>query len=311
MQHSYRIKFLLAVLVTQTVTLAAVNSARGQWPAFGVYHTEGTIKCASAHNHETAPVIQHSWLYEGDKLMLLDNIAEIILFDKDTNYIRLRGKGTYTTAQIEKMRRTHVRDNVTVKYLSLLWEELFRPGSSSLMEKEKIAGSTGGVSRGISVLLAPRDGYSTSMEFLCFRWHSVHWARKYFLRIRDQQGQLRYDSVSPDTMAVVRFPDRFTYGNTYTCYLDLIGESGRLQFADSCHVTLIDETTVLPQLPIVTEDPDSLGGIVILLRRIQQCETNGCIRQADELFHHLTTGHSQDPALDQLYAAFRRRNYME
>jgi len=39
---------------------AAVNSARGQWPAFGVYHTVGTIKCASAHNHETAPVIRSS-----------------------------------------------------------------------------------------------------------------------------------------------------------------------------------------------------------------------------------------------------------
>jgi hypothetical protein len=301
----------LPFFILLTLFLYPGLTTRAQWPAFGVYHTAGTIKCKSAHESQLQPVAPHSWLYDGDKLMLLDNISEIILFDRDTNYIRLHGKGTYSTADIRKMQKTHVRDNITVRYLSMVWEELLKPGSGSLMEKEKIAHSTGGVSRGLSPILNPRDDYSTSMDLLCFRWHSIHWAHKYFLRLRDRQGQLLYDTITADTQAVVHFPGRIAYGNTYTWSLDLIGESGRLQFADSSSLTLIDESTALTHFPAFTSDMDSLGGIATLLQRIRQYEDIGCTRMADTLFHRLTNDYPQDLALNQLYIDFRRRNYLE
>jgi hypothetical protein len=303
------IKLLLATIVVQGLIpgLTRTLSAQGTWPAFGVYHTAGTIKCVSAKGGVAQAVLPHSWVYTGDKLLLLDNVAELILFDRDSNYIRLHGKGNYTTADIQKMQRTHVRDNITVKYLSLLWEELLRPGSASLIEKEKIARSTGGVSRGLTVILTPRDAYSTSMDSLCFRWHRVNWAKKYFLRLRTPDGDIRFDSVLIDTEVVVHFSPRMPVGYTYIWSLDLVGGSGRLQFSDSSHLILIDESTVLPQVPAL--EADSLGGPAAILRRIEQLESYGCIREADALYQRLMADFPVDGALNELYFAFRERNY--
>jgi hypothetical protein len=307
MKHSSTIKLFPAIVLTQMITIFTAFTARGQWPAFGVYHTAGTIKCVAAHGGATRPLTEHSWLYEGDKLMLLDNIAEIILFDRDTNYIRLHGKGNYTTADIKKIQRSHIRDNITVRYISLLWDELIRPGAGTQKQKEQIASSTGGVVRGLSLVIAPRDGYATSMDSLIFCWHSVSWARKYFLRLRNPDGQLCYDSVIVDTQAVVHFPGRMTAGNYYTWTLDIVGESGRLQFADSNHIVLVNESAILPQLPPIT--PDSIGGIAVRLQQIEQYENASCTKQANDLFLQLTTDFPEDAALGQLYAAFRQRNY--
>jgi hypothetical protein len=96
-------------------------------------------------------------------------------------------------------------------------------------------------------------------------------------------------------------------GNSYTWTLDIVGESGRLQFADSNHIVLVNDTAILPHLPPIT--PDSIGGFAALLQRIEQCENAGCIKEAENLFEQLNADFSLDPALDKLYADFRRRNY--
>jgi hypothetical protein len=43
--------------------------------------------------------------------------------------------------------------------------------------------------------------------------------------------------------------------------------------------------------------------------QIEQYESAGCTQRAQDLFRRLTTDFPQDNALDQLYSAFRRRNY--
>jgi hypothetical protein len=321
MKHPSTIYLLLTVILTLGLT------ARGQRPAFGVYLTAGAIKCIPAHGGGSTPVLQHDWLYEGDKLILLDNIAEITLFDHDSSYILLHGKGAYTTAEIEKMQPTRVRDTTVIRYLSLLWAEI-QPAASARGTAIHASGGTPGLPTPIHTsglptntsgpqphtgapsltrVLAPRDSYATSMDSLIFRWRQVYWARKYFLRLRSPDGQLRYDSVLIDTQAVVHFPGRMPVGNSYYWTLDIVGESGRLQFADSNHIVLIDESAVLPTLPPITED--SIGGIAILLQRIEQYENAGCIKQAETLFEQLTNDSPQDNALDKLYFAFRQRNY--
>jgi hypothetical protein len=300
------IKFVPIVLVLIVILTQGLD-AHGQWPAFGVYHITGNIKCAPAKGGGTKPVVSHSWLYDGDKLMLLDNISDVILFDRDNNYIHLSGKGTYATADIQKMQRIHVQDNLTVRYLSLVWDEVLHPSSGSQMDKEKFVHSTGGVSRGLTVMLTPRDGYATSMDSVIFRWHKVSWARKYFLRLRTPDGDLRVDSVLIDTAAVVHFSPRMNAGNTFFWSLDLVGESGRLQFSDSSHIVLVDESIVIPQVP--APKTDSLGGVAAILQRIEQFEEFGCIRHADGLFQRLIADFPADAALDRLYAAFRERNY--
>jgi hypothetical protein len=305
MKHPFTIYLLLAA------TLAQGLAARGQQPVFGVYSAAGNIKCIPARG-ASGPVFPLTWLYEGDKLTLLDNISEITIFDRDTSYIRLQGKGAYTIAGIEKMQPTRVRDTMIIRYLSLLWEDVIRQASqtstSVTHHTPPSQYHTAAVpTRTLSIILAPRNGYATSMDSIIFYWHGISWARKYFLRLRNPGGQLCYDSVLVDTQAVVYFPGRMPAGNSYTWTLDIIGESGRLQFADSGHIVLVDETAVLPQLPPVI--PDSIGGFAIILQRIEQYENAGCIRQAEALFSQLTTSFPQDDALYKLYRSFRCRNY--
>jgi hypothetical protein len=298
MQHSVTISVLLAGFLTLG------HTASSQRPVYGVYLTAGTINCIPAHG-PSRPVLAHSWLHLGDRVTLVDNIAEITLFDHDTSYVRLHGKGTYTMEEIGKMQHARVRDTILIQYLSLSWAEVIQPAPpihAAVTPKHPPASTSTN-----PLVVAPRPAYATSMDSLIFRWRSIYWARKYFLRLRNPDGRLCYDSVIIDTQAIVHFPGRMTAGNTYTWTLDIVGESGRLQFADSNHIVLVNDSAILPQLPPIT--PDSIGGFAILLQRIEQYENAGCTKEAENLFEQLTTDFPQDPALDKLYFDFRRRNY--
>jgi hypothetical protein len=314
MQHSVTFSLLLAGILTQGL------AASSQRPAFGVYYTTGTINCIPARG-QSRPVLAHSWVYQGEKITLFDDLAELTLFDRDTSYVRLRGKGTYTMEEIGKREHTRVRDSILIQYLALSWAEVIQPPppsraaatpkhNSAPTNAANAPGTHATLSRPYSnptSALAPRPGYVTSMDSLIFRWHNVYWARRYFLRLRSPDGRLCFDSVIIDTEAVVHFPGRMPAGNSYTWTLDIVGESGRLQFADSSHIVLVNDTAILPHLPPIT--PDSIGGFAALLQRIEQCENAGCIKEAENLFEQLTADFTLDPALDKLYADFRRRNY--
>jgi hypothetical protein len=318
MPHFSAIYLLLAAIL-----FPGLNT-RGQSPIFGIYFTAGNIRYVPARG-SAKPLDPHTWLKATDKLILLDNIAEITLFDHDSSYVRLHGKGTYAIAEIENMPRNRVGDTLILRYLSFLWQDASRPdphASGSVPHSTTRAPSTTHAPSTIlapstthapstilapSIILTPRDSYATSMDSLIFRWHSVSWARKYFLRLRHPDGHLCYDSVLADTQAIVHFPGRMFAGNSYTWGLDIVGESGRLQFVDSSHIVLVNESAVLPRLPPVIAD--SIGGIAILLQRIEQYENAGCILQAEILFRQLLNDFPQDAALDKLYSAFRQRNY--
>jgi hypothetical protein len=307
MQHSSTIRLLLAVTLFQGL------ATRGQSPVFGVYFTSGNIKYSTARGG-VRPVGSHTWLNAGDKLMLLDNISDITLFARDTSYVRLQGKANYTVAQLDKMPRTRIRDTIMIQYFSLFWEEAIHlPTSTSTNAPQSGAAPTPtprtpvAAPRNASIVLAPRSGYATSLDSLIFRWNNVSWARKYFLRLRNPDGRLCYDTVIADTEAIIHFPGHMPSGNTYTWALDIVGESGRLQFADSGHIILINEFAVIPHLPSVPTD--SIGGLAAILERIEQYEYAGCIKEAEALFFRLTNDFPDDTTLDKLYLAFRRRNY--
>ena len=278
MQHSVTFSLLLAGILTQGL------AASSQRPAFGVYYTAGTINCIPARG-PSRPVLAHSWLYQGDKITLLDNLVR-------NHPLRPR----YQLCPASRQRHLYNRgDRKNAAYprpghdphpLSRVIVGRSHPTGASQPRRrhpKRTALPNAGTPaphspalRNPSPVLAPRPGYATSMDSLIFRWHSVYWARKYFLRLRSPDGRLCYDSVLVDTQAVVHFPGRMTAGNSYTWTLDIVGESGRLQFADSNHIVLVNDTAVLPQLPPIT--PDSIGGFAVLLQRIEQYENAGCIK---------------------------------
>jgi hypothetical protein len=105
MYRSFSIQILLAFFLTQGPI------ARAQRPLFGVYLATGTIKCTPARGPSRL-ISRYDWLYPGDRLSLLDNISQITLFGRDTTYVCLHGKGTYTIDQIKK-NAAHLRPGHT------------------------------------------------------------------------------------------------------------------------------------------------------------------------------------------------------
>jgi hypothetical protein len=291
---------LLIILLTDT------GLAQAQWPDYGVYHTVGTIKCVAAKGGPVQIVRKGSWVYDGDRIQLVDETADIILFTRDSNYIHLKGKGTYTTKDLQTMQRSHVPDNITARYLSLLWDELFRPGSNGAT-----VGSAGGVSRGGSFMLSPADNYRTSLDRVLFRWQRMAAATGYRLTLRDktttapgQPNPLAYDSTVSDTQLVVRVTPPLSYGHTYAWSLEWISKGGHRQPAANGTAVLVNEADLLPI-------PPSLPGIDTFLSRAQYLELVGCTRSANSLYLRLLAADPTDPALRTLYREFQRRNGLD
>ncbi|HXD77432.1 MAG TPA: hypothetical protein VN616_06470 [Puia sp.] len=320
-------------------------AARAQGPVFGVYFNAGNIRYTPAHGGGTQLLGYHNWLFDGDKLSLQDNISELILFDRDSNYVKLEGKGNYTVAQMGQLPRHRLTDTVEIRYASLFWadapqptvratgrhrsrgepnppsgghdrsnDSLNAPGShnrpNDSLNALRVAaptkiGRAPTLTSSAPLVLIPRNGYATSLDSCIFRWHRIGWARKYFLRMRTAQGEIRYDSVVADTQAIIHLAGHLP-PDTYYWALDIVGESGRLQFGDSGHIIVVDEATVIKQLPALQED--SLGGITSVLRKINQYETSGCTGSADEMYRQLLAAFPTDGALFRMYDAFLTRN---
>ncbi|HTR30892.1 MAG TPA: hypothetical protein VMH27_16595 [Puia sp.] len=278
MNRSLPIQLFLALLLIQGLRVS------GQIPVFGVYFCADT-RYSPGHGGGIVPLAPHTWLYANDKLMMPDNIAELTLFTRDTCYIRLLGKGNYTVAEIEKRPRIPIRDTMMIRYYSFFWQEKIKPAPFVTRNMVNSSGNTSRSPNATPFIFDPRPHYATSLDSIVFRWPNVSWARKYFLRLRGPDGHLVYDSVLTDTQTTVHFPGRMPMGNTYGWALDIVGEGGRLQFADSGHIALVDESKVLPQLPPVPID--SLGGMATILREIERDENAGCTRQAEALLFRL------------------------
>lgn len=305
-------------IILLIILLTNAGPAQAQWPDYGVYHTAGTIKCAPVKGGVLQIVRKGSWVYDGDRLMLLDATADIILFTRDSNYIHLKGKGVYTTRDLQTMQRSHVPDNITARYLSLLWDELFRPGSNG-----ETGGSTGGVSRGGSFMLYPADNYRTSLDRVLFRWQRMAAATGYRLTLYDKTagapGQPNtpnptttapnpatpvYDSLVTDTQLVVRVTPPLSYGHTYGWSLEWISKDGHRLPAANGTAVLVDEADLLPI-------PPSPPGIDTSLSRAQYLELAGCTQSANSLYLSLLAVDPADAVLRTLYREFQRRNGLD
>jgi hypothetical protein len=290
--------------------LTDARLTQAQWPDYGVYHTVGTVKCAPAKGGPMQPVSKGSWVYAGDRILLYDQTSDIILFTRDSNYIHLKGKGTYTTKDLQSMQRSHVPDNITARYLSLLWEELFRPNSNG-----QTGGSTGGVSRGGSFMLFPPDNYLTSLDKLLFRWEPYAWATSYRLFILSARRRILYDTVIKDTQLIVPVRPPLQYGYSFHYSIQMLGDNGRRQQGAEGSFTLVDETLRIQQLQTAALDSTDTAlthaGPDSALMRAEQYEKQGCTRSADSIYLKLLAGDPTDLAVKALYREFRRRNGLD
>lgn len=287
-----------------------IQNAHAQWPVFRVYHVEGLIKYKTSGQSPFKPIFKSVYLYKGDTILLLNDKADIILFDRDTNYIQINFKGKYSVAEIQKMQKTHMRDDITAKYARLLWEDVFKPANNGLnSDKEAIANSAGGVSRGLSMVIAPGLRYRTSMDKQLFRWEKISWARLYRLRMTNPSGADCYNQLTTDSQLYVHFKGPLTYGNTYHWTLEIIGEGSRTQDGENGYLELIDEKKVLPTISL--RRVDSLPGLANELQWIELYEDNGCIKKALSVYLNLLKKYPNDRALKQLYYTFTKQNFLK
>jgi hypothetical protein len=269
--------------------LCLCHAVLAQWPLYRVYQTQGTVRCRKGD--KSAVLVRNTFLYNGDILVLEDN-ARVTLFDQQTNYIRLVARGTYTMADVQKLQKTPITDNITVKYCTLLWQELLHPGG------EQAPGSVAGVSRGLAVVLFPASGYKTSVAYLPFVWNKIAWAEGYRLTV----GHCTL-SVG-DTTALLDIKDSLHYGAAYHWTLSAL-RGGNARTVDTGRLVLVDESAV-PPVPV----GDTLGGLLDGLRRCEWLEHQGCIAMASGLYRALMVDNLRDTALQILYTAFIERNHL-
>jgi hypothetical protein len=300
--------FIKLIIILAVLNLSS-HSACAQWPVFRVYHISGTIKYKSSGQSHLKPLTKSAYLYQRDTILLINNNADIILFDRDTNYIQIRLKGKYSVAEIQDMQKTHIKDDITIKYIKLLWEELFKPDEGGFTnDDETISSSTAGVSRGLSIVIAPGDRYRTSMDVQWFRWKKISWAKSYRLRLTNQNKTECYNKLTTDTQAYVHFTDSMPYGNLYMWNLKVIGDGSQTMPDVTGYLELIDEKKVLPG--ISKSATDSLKGIAHDLSLIGLYEDHGCIKKAADAYQLLLKKYPEDRALKKLYHAFLSRNFL-
>lgn len=291
--------------MNKSITLAFLLSfavqVYGQWPLYRIYQVKGNVKLQKSGTAALQPASKSTFIYDGDKL-ILEN-ADVILFDRDTNYIRVMQNGQYSTKQIHDLEKIHAKDNITIKYIALLWEDLFkteqRPGT---FHADEVANSTGGVSRGLIQFISPGLDVSTSLDEQLFKWKKVNGVKTYTLAFYDENNTIVFIRKTVDTQLLVKLKDPLMYGKSYSWSLTISGKNFNNSPGANGHLTLVNEKETLPTIEM--QSPDSLNGIVHELQLADLYEKSGCTKKALSIYESLVSNNEPDPAIQRLYNSF-------
>jgi hypothetical protein len=308
MKHSYlNNSFILSLslcLISQYVC------AQSPWPLFCVYDVHGNVILKKKLSPtESSQIKKTQFIYNKEEISLKDDDGQLILFDKDTNYITINKKGSYTTDTIIKIKKTHLKEGITVKYFSFFWDDFFKPmKSKNISDKEDISNSSGGVSRGLMQVISPAPSFQTSMDECMFKWRKVKDAQSYSFLMIGNDGKEYYKRIIQDTQLLVKFKDSLAYGNAYTWTIAFHGSTIQTEETASGQIELIDEEKVLPTLH--ANITDSLNGVVHDLQLADLYQENGCIKKAYSIYKELVKKYPADKSLKKLFDDFVRDNYI-
>jgi hypothetical protein len=283
--------------------------SQSKWPLFCVYEVQGNVVLQKPSSAEISKIKKTQFINSGEIIMIKDDNSELILFDKDTNYITLNKKGSYTTDAVLKYKKEHLKDGITIKYSSFFWKEFFKPEKlSSLENAEEIAKSSGGVSRGLIQIISPSSNYQTSMDELLFKWKKINGAHVYSFVITDKDGKNYYRNILADTLLLVHFHDSLPYGNLYRWSLGFVSNTIAEIEPFTGQLELVDEEKILPLLQL--NSPYSLQGVLRGLQYAELYEENGCIKKAYLTYKSLIEKNPGDKSLKALFISFKKNNYI-
>lgn len=296
---------LLLCLLLQSNKICSQSRA----PIFYVYEVKGNVGLQKSSGQEIFRINKSEFINEGEKIIINDENSELILFDKDTNYISLTKKGNYTTESILKYKKERLKDDVTIKYSSFFWRPFFKPAKlQSIENAEEIAKSSGGLSRGLIQIISPSANYQTSMDDLVFKWKKIKTAHVYSFMITDKDGKNYYRRILLDTQLLIHFHDSLPYGNRYRWSLGFVSSAVAEVEPFNGQFELVDEEKVLPVLQL--NSPYSLEGVLRGLQYAALYEENGCIKKAYSVYKDLIQKNPDDKSLKALFNSFKKHNYI-
>jgi len=177
-----------------------------QFPDYYVYLVKGavTVRRTGAN---PVQIKQHDLIYDDDEVALTRG-AEVTLVDKDANFILLKSPPqSYKASTLTKVSSRRKTDDITAKYLKLLWSELLDPNEDyTKFREENLTVLAGSVSRGNSNcgnLIFPVNGLKTSEDTIHFTWLQTSPSSSYTLFIYDGEGKEVIKMHVKDTQSLI------------------------------------------------------------------------------------------------------------
>lgn len=303
-----KLSFIRQLVFPVCLLLAAwPSAARSGKPLFLVYSVEGQAGYRATGAAIPHALMRNAPVFAGDRLSLTGTGASVILIAENTDYIRLNKPGDYDAETIQKMQRSQWKDDVSVKYFHLLWEEFFKPRPvTGHLDPATIAGSTGGVMRGSLQLLAPATVFRTSMDEQLFRWTGIPGATGYVFSLSDETRKTVLSRTVSDTVLLLVLKNSLHAGERYRWSLGYLSPKGSDSAVLSGELEWIDETATLAGLDLSL--PDVVPGPVAMLQRASLLESAGCTKAAMESYERLVRNNPGDGALMTLQTDFLIRN---
>ncbi|MFI5130687.1 MAG: hypothetical protein ACHQFX_11875, partial [Chitinophagales bacterium] len=273
-----------------------------EFPSYYVFQYKGEANLAKPGVKPVA-VRQGQYIFKKDTIILKKG-AEVTLADKDAGFLLLNVARRYLYSDLVRMKSKKGNDNITAKYLQLLFHELIDPGPNfEKFKRQHIAGVSGGVSRGDDCRnrIFPVNGLQTSATAIVFKWHKTSPSSNYTLSFYDSDKKDLANINVKDTVQAVNLTE-ILKRNTGKYFWQVASEDGICEdeipfFFDL--MTAADEKKQAEQL--LTSGGES---IEVRLQQIDKLEKNAFINIAAARYATLVKDNPGNKPLLKSYVVF-------
>jgi hypothetical protein len=299
---------LVLIIFLCLLFLLSNFSVKAQLPAYYVYLIKGGAHVRKSDG-KLNKILPHDLLYKDDVLFLKPR-AELTLVDKSNNFVVLTVAKNYRVDSLSRL-NNRKSQNITKKYLQLVWDELLNPTTDyEVFKTANLAKVSGGVSRGRSKcnnLVFPRDRMKISEDSIPFKWLHSGDTMQYDLKISGPRGQ-KLELPVTDTVYILSSSTLDGPG-TY-CWL-VKGHHSISGASDSSAC----ENKAPICFQIITKEKEASMFSSLLprprktdlrthLSLINNLEENGLVFSAIHTYENLVKGNPADQALLKSYVSF-------
>ncbi|MGZ5245290.1 MAG: hypothetical protein ACXWD4_15320 [Bacteroidia bacterium] len=276
--------------------LISTTAAAQQMPDYIVYLVKGEV---TTHKGTGKPVKvkQHQFIY-GPETITVKQGAEVTLSDKSGASFVLNSPKAYAVRSLSK-RQIKSTDNLTQKYLHLLYHELLDPGHDyNKFKKENVGGVWGGVNRSgdCGNLLFPVVGTKTADKTVQFKWRNTSRANNYFVKVYNSEAKEVVSLPAKDTFLTIDLA-KYIPEAEGKYYWRIQGDE------TACE----DETPLLLELITHEQEDKKVQELEMVgtnkLWVIEQLEKDNFLPRAQKYFQSFVNA-SNDPSLAKTYTWF-------